>query len=45
MIELLGNNRTLMLITHDEDLIDGMDRLIRFDKGKIIHDENLKSKF
>jgi len=45
MIQLLGNNRTLMLITHDEDLIDGMDRLIRFDKGKIIHDENLKSKF
>jgi ABC-type bacteriocin/lantibiotic exporter with double-glycine peptidase domain len=45
MIELLGNNRTLILITHDEDLIDGMDRLIRFDKGKVIHDENLKSKY
>ena len=45
MIELLGNNRTLMLITHDEDLIDGMDRLIKFDKGQIIHDEYLKSKY
>lgn len=45
MIELLGNNRTLILITHDEDLIDGMDRLIRFDKGQVIHDENLKSKY
>lgn len=45
MIELLGNNRTLMLITHDEDLVDGMDRLIRFDKGQVIHDENLKSKY
>ena len=43
MIEILGKNRTLMLITHDEDLVDGMDRLIKFDKGKIIHDEKLDS--
>lgn len=41
MIKILGKNRTLMLITHDEDLLDGMDRLVRFDKGKIIHDEKL----
>lgn len=41
MIGLLSNNRTLMLITHDEELLEGMDRLIRFDKGKIIHDEKL----
>jgi ABC-type multidrug transport system fused ATPase/permease subunit len=44
MIEILGKNRTLMMITHDEDLVDGMDRLIKFDKGKIIHDEKLDSK-
>ena len=41
MIDILGNNRTLIMITHDEDLISGFDRLIRFDKGKIIHDEML----
>lgn len=41
MIDILGKNRTLILITHDEDLVTGMDRLIRFDKGKIIHDEML----
>jgi ABC-type multidrug transport system fused ATPase/permease subunit len=41
MIDILGSNRTLILITHDEDLIEGMDRLIKFDKGKIIHDEKL----
>lgn len=41
MIDILGKNRTLILITHDEDLVVGMDRLIRFDKGKIIHDEML----
>ena len=41
MIGLLSNNRTLMLITHDEELLEGMDRLIRFDKGKIIHNEKL----
>jgi ATP-binding cassette subfamily B protein len=41
MIDILGKNRTLIMITHDEDLVTGMDRLIRFDKGKIIHDEML----
>ena len=41
MIDILGNNRTLIMITHDEDLVEGMDRLIKFDKGKIIHDEKL----
>lgn len=44
MIEILGKDRTLMMITHDEDLVDGMDRLIKFDKGSIIHDEKLDSK-
>jgi len=42
LINLLGKNRTLILITHDDDLVEGMDRLIRFDKGKIIHDERLQ---
>lgn len=41
MIDILGKNRTLIMITHDEDLVTGLDRLIRFDKGKIIHDEML----
>ena len=33
-----------MVITHDKELLQHMDRMIYFDKGKIIQDEILKNK-
>ena len=42
-ISSLAKNRTLMVITHDKELLQHMDRMIYFDKGKIIQDEMLKN--
>jgi len=44
IISSLAKNRTLMVITHDKELLQHMDRMIYFDKGKIIQDEILKNK-
>ena len=41
LIRKLSENRTLIVITHDSQLLEHMDRLIYFDKGKIIKDEML----
>jgi len=42
MIDILGRNRTIILITHDIDMTGGMDRIITFSKGKIISDKTKK---
>lgn len=42
MIDILGQTRTIILITHDMDMINGMDRIITFSKGKIISDKTRK---
>jgi len=41
MIRFLTRKRTLIIITHDKDLLTGMDRVIVFDKGAIKHDKKL----
>lgn len=41
MIKLLSKDRTLIVISHDTDLMEYMERLIVFDKGKIIEDKLL----
>ena len=38
---MITKNRTLILITHDLNLTEGMDRLIVFDEGNIISDKRL----
>ena len=44
VIKALSKTRTLIVITHDKELLQHMDRMIYFDKGKIIQDELLKKK-
>jgi len=41
MIKLLSKDRTLIVISHDTELMEYMERLIVFDKGKIIEDKLL----
>ena len=41
MIRFLTKNRTLIIITHDKDLLTGMDRVIVFNEGAIQHDKKL----
>ena len=41
MIRFLTRKLTLIIITHDKDLLTGMDRVIVFDKGAIKHDKKL----
>ena len=41
MIKFLSKNRTLMIITHERELLEGMDRLIVFDNGSIISDKKI----
>jgi ABC-type multidrug transport system fused ATPase/permease subunit len=38
MLNILSRTRSLIVITHDMDLTENMDRVIKFDKGKIIMD-------
>ena len=42
MIHYVTKNRTLIIITHDSDLLENMDRLIVFNEGKIVKDKSLK---
>lgn len=42
MIVALSKTRTLIVITHDKELLQHMDRMIYFDKGRIIQDEMLR---
>lgn len=44
VIKALSKSRTLIVITHDKELLQHMDRMIYFDKGKIIQDDMLKKK-
>lgn len=44
VIKALSKTRTLIIITHDKELLQHMDRMIYFDNGKIIQDELLKKK-
>ena len=44
VIKALSKTRTLIVITHDKELLQHMERMIYFDKGKIIQDELLKKK-
>ena len=39
MIRLLKETKTVIVITHDSDLKQGMDRLIVFEDGAIIKDQ------
>lgn len=41
IISALSKTRTLIVITHDKELLQQMDRMIYFDKGRIIQDEML----
>lgn len=43
LIMLLTKNRTLIVITHDLNLTEGMDRLVVFDEGQIISDKSLNT--
>jgi ABC-type transport system involved in cytochrome bd biosynthesis fused ATPase/permease subunit len=45
MIHFVTKNRTLIIITHDSDLLENMDRLIVFNEGKIVKDKSLKEAF
>ena len=42
MIRLLKDTKTVIVITHDTDLKQGMDRLIVFEDGDIIKDQILQ---
>lgn len=44
LIKKLSISRTVIIITHDKELLHLMDRMIYFDKGKVIKDVNLKQK-
>jgi ATP-binding cassette subfamily B protein len=44
MIEIIGRNKAVIVITHDMEMTEGMDRIITFEKGKIISDVNNKQK-
>uniref|UniRef100_A0A6C0HL80 ABC transporter domain-containing protein n=1 Tax=viral metagenome TaxID=1070528 RepID=A0A6C0HL80_9ZZZZ len=39
MIDVLGKMRAIIIITHNMDMSQGMDRIITMDKGKIISDK------
>ncbi len=41
MIRFLSKNRTLIIITHEKELLEGMDRVIVFNDGVIQHDKKL----
>jgi len=39
MIDIIAKKKAVIVITHDNDMTKGMDRVITFDKGKIISDK------
>lgn len=42
IIKAMSKKRTLIVITHDKELLQHMDRMVYFDKGKIVQDTMLK---
>ena len=38
MIDIIAKKKSVIVITHDNDITVGMDRIITFDKGKILSD-------
>ena len=44
MINVISKGKSIILITHDMDMAENMDRIITLDKGKIISDVNNKQK-
>ena len=42
MIDIIGRDKGIILITHDMELTDNMDRIIKFEKGKVISDVSNK---
>ena len=38
MIDIIARDKSVIVITHDEEMTVGMDRIITFEKGKIISD-------
>ena len=41
LIQYMGRNKSVIVITHDKSLLEYMDRLIVLDKGKLIKDEKI----
>ena len=41
LIQYMARNKSIIIITHDKSLIENMDRLIVFDKGKVVKDQDL----
>ena len=44
MIDIIAKKKAVIVITHDNDMTKGMDRIITFDKGKIISDVKQNNK-
>ena len=44
MIDIMAKDKAVIVITHDMEMTEGMDRIITFEKGKIISDVNNKQK-
>lgn len=44
MLNIITKDRSLVLITHDMEMTKDMDRIIKFEKGKIISDVSKKQK-
>jgi ATP-binding cassette subfamily B protein len=42
IIKAMSKKRTLIVITHDKELLQHMDRMVFFDKGKIVQDKILR---
>jgi ABC-type transport system involved in cytochrome bd biosynthesis fused ATPase/permease subunit len=40
----MAKDKAVIVITHDMEMTEGMDRIITFEKGKIISDVNNKQK-
>ena len=38
MIDIIAKDKSIIVITHDDEMTIGMDRIITFEKGKIISD-------
>ena len=38
MIDIIARDKSVIVITHDDEMTVGMDRIITLDKGKIISD-------
>jgi ATP-binding cassette subfamily C protein CydC len=44
MLNIISKDRAIILITHDMEMTKDMDRIIKFEKGKIISDINKNTK-